>query len=114
VSWFEIHTNDVPRAQAFYGSVLGWTFDDAMPGYSMIGLGDGAPIGGGIAHGDGDRPTDAVFMAQVPDVDGVCAAVADAGGSVVVPPVEMPNGLRFAYVADPDGSVFGLWRPPAG
>ncbi len=114
VSWFEIHTNDADRAQRFYGAVFGWTFDDSLPGYSMISLGEGAPIGGGIAHGDGSRPTDAVFNVQVPDVDAACAAVAAAGGSVVVPADDTPIGLRFAYVADPDGSVFGLWRPPAG
>jgi predicted enzyme related to lactoylglutathione lyase len=113
VSWFEVHTNDVSRAQRFYGAVFGWTFDDSVPGYSMIGLGDDAPIGGGIAHGDGTRPTDAVFNVQVPDVDAACAAVADSGGSVVVPPAATPTGLRFAYIADPDGSVFGLWCPPA-
>jgi predicted enzyme related to lactoylglutathione lyase len=31
-----------------------------------------------------------------------------------VPADSTPIGLRFAYVADPDGSVFGLWCPPTG
>jgi predicted enzyme related to lactoylglutathione lyase len=53
-----------------------------------------------------------VFNVQVDDVPAACDTVAEAGGSVVVEPQEMPNGLAFAYVADPDGSVFGLWKPP--
>ena len=114
VSWFEIHTADPDRAKNFYGGVFGWTFDDSIPGYSMVGIGDGAPIGGGIAHGDGSGPTDAVFNIQVPDVAAACGAVEQAGGSVVMPMTETPIGLKFAYVADPDGSVFGLWCPPAG
>ena len=55
VTWFEIHTADPVRAKKFYGSVLGWTFDDeSMPGYTMIGLGDEAPIGGGLVDTSGD------------------------------------------------------------
>ena len=42
VTWFEIHTANPERAKAFYGAVFGWTFDDAAPGYTMIGLGEGA------------------------------------------------------------------------
>ena len=113
VSWFEIHTADPDRAKSFYGSVFGWSFDDSMPGYSMVGLGDGAPIGGGIAHSEGAYPNDAVFNIQVPDVSAACAAVEAAGGSVVMPADTTPFGLTFAYAADPDGSVFGLWCPPA-
>jgi uncharacterized protein len=113
VSWFEIHTSDPGRAKSFYGAVFGWSFDDSMPGYSMIALGDGAPIGGGIAHSEGAYPNDSVFNIQVSDVPAACQAVEAAGGSIVMPVDTTPFGLTFAYAADPDGSVFGLWCPPA-
>lgn len=114
VTWFEVHTADPDRAEQFYGSVFGWTFDRSMPGYSGVVLGEDAPHGGGIAHTGGERPNHALFNIQVPDVAAACDAVAAAGGSVVVPETLMDNGLAFAYIADPDGSVVGLWRPPAG
>lgn len=112
VTWFEVHSADPDRTKAFYGSVFGWTFDDSMPGYSMINLGDGAPIGGGIAHSNGDYPNDAVFNIQVPDVAAALAAVTEHGGSVVADAQKTDFGLTFAYAANPDGSVFGLWCPP--
>ncbi|MDJ0769599.1 MAG: VOC family protein [Ilumatobacter sp.] len=112
VSWFEIHTADPDRAKAFYGAVFGWSFDDSMPGYTMIDLGDGAPIGGGIAHSNGDYPNDAVFNIQVPDVAASLDAVKEHGGSVIADVQKTPIGLTFAYAANPDGSVFGLWCPP--
>ena len=112
VSWFEIHTADAERAKAFYGGVFGWTFDDSLPGYSLVQMGDGAPIGGGIAHTDGSSPNDAVFNVQVPDVAAAVAAVKEHGGSVVADVDATPIGLTFAYVANPDGAVFGLWCPP--
>jgi len=31
----------------------------------------------------------------------------------VVPRQTTPDGLAFAYVADPDGSTFGVWTPPS-
>ena len=112
VSWFEIHTPDPVRAKAFYGGALGWTFSDDMPGYSMIAAGTGAPIGGGVASTGPEHPAMAVFNVQVPDVAAACARVEALGGAVVMPVQQTPDGLAFAYVADPDGSVFGVWTPP--
>lgn len=113
VTWFEVHTADPERAKSFYGAVFGWSFDDSMPGYSMIGLGDEAPIGGGIAHSEGNYPNDAVFMVQVADVGAALGAAAAHGGSVVAEQQTTPFGLTFGYAANPDGSVFGVWCPPA-
>ena len=113
VTWFEIHTADPARAEEFYGSVLGWTFDgDSMPGYTMIGLGDGARIGGGLVDTGGNSPSDAVLMVQVPDVAASIEAARAAGGSAISEARTMPNGLSFGYVANPDGAVFGVWCPP--
>ncbi len=112
VTWFEIHTANPDRAKAFYGSVFGWTFDDSMPGYSMIGLGDGAPIGGGVADNKGEYPDHAIFMVQVPDVAAALAAVKEHGGSMIADVQKTDIGLTFGYGANPDGSVFGLWCPP--
>jgi predicted enzyme related to lactoylglutathione lyase len=114
VSWFEIHSADPARAKSFYADVFGWEFDDSMPGYSMIELGDGAPIGGGIADNKGEYPNNAVFMVQVADVAATLAVIRQHGGSVVADVQETPFGLSFGYAANPDGSVFGLWCPPAG
>jgi hypothetical protein len=111
VSWFEIHTADPARARRF-AEVFGWTFDDTMPDYPMIGLGEGAPIGGGLVDSSGRYPDHALFMVQVPDVDATLAAVVHHGGSVVAETQVSPAGLAFAYVANPDGSVFGVWCPP--
>ena len=112
VTWFEIHTADPERAKAFYGGVFGWTFDDAVPGYTFIQQGDGAPIGGGIAATGGETPNDAVFNIQVADVAEALAAVKEHGGSIVVEADKTPTGVTFGYAANPDGSVFGLWTPP--
>jgi uncharacterized protein len=112
VSWFEVHTSDVERAKRFYGAVFGWSFDDSMPGYTMVQLGDDAPIGGGVVDNGGSYPDHAIFMIQVADVAAALAAATEHGGSVIAEAQATPVGLTFGYAANPDGSVFGLWCPP--
>jgi len=115
VTWFEVHTDDRERAKAFYGEVFGWEFaDDPAAPYSMVQMGADAPIGGGIAQTEPGQDSRVVFNVQVPDVDAALARVTEQGGTVAVPRQTTPTGLEFAYVADPDGSVFGLWTPPVG
>lgn len=114
VSWFEVHTPDAQRAKDFYGPLFGWTFTDDESGYVLIGQGDGAAIGGGIASTGPEHPAMTVFNVQVPDVAAACARVDELGGKVVMPPQTMPTGLSYAYVADLDGSTFGVWTPPTG
>ncbi len=113
VTWFEVHTSDPTRAKEFYRSVFGWTFDESMPEYTEIGLGDGAPIGGGIVDTGGNYPSDAIFMIQVPDVAAAIDAARTAGGSVISDAQTPPGGPTFGYVANPDGAVFGIWCPPS-
>lgn len=114
VTWFEVHTADPDRAKDFYGTLFGWSFVDQGPDYTMIDLGPDAPIGGGIApHRPGQQPR-ALFLVQVPDVAAICDGVEAAGGTVAIAPQTAPDGLRFAYLTDPDGSTFGIWTPPAG
>ena len=86
VSWFEVHSPDTTRAKAFYGELFGWTFSEAGPDYSLVGLGDDAPIGGGIAPLiEGQAPM-AIICVQVKDVAETCEKVVELGGKVLTPP----------------------------
>jgi predicted enzyme related to lactoylglutathione lyase len=113
VSWFEVHTADPARAKLFYAAVFGWRYDESMPEYTMVELGEGAPIGGGIVDSGGEYPSQALFMVQVPDVAAALAAAAANGGSIIAEAQSTPVGITYGYAANPDGSVFGIWCPPA-
>jgi predicted enzyme related to lactoylglutathione lyase len=58
--------------------------------------------------------TYAIPYVQVPDVSATCVAVEEHGGKVVVETSTTPDGLVWAQVTDPDGSLFGVFTPPAG
>lgn len=117
VTWFEVHTADPSGATAFYGELFGWTFEPlgaGYHGYQLISQGEGAAIGGGVADTGGQGPATVIPCVQVPDVAATAARAVELGGTVVVEPDKTPAGLTFAYVADRDGSVFGVWCPPPG
>lgn len=115
IGWFEIAARDTEKAEAFYGSVLGWSFSDgpAGPAYRIVDAGDG--VNGGLTTAQACVPeTYAIFCAVVPDVAATCERVAELGGRVLVGPETMADtGLTFANVEDPDGNHFGVFCPPA-
>jgi predicted enzyme related to lactoylglutathione lyase len=49
---------------------------------------------------------------SVDDMDAVIDAATGAGGSVVTPPVDIPDHkLKIAYIADPEGHMLELLQP---
>lgn len=126
--WREIHIRDGEAARAFYGALFGWTFEKGpfpeMPYYMING-----PTGtmGGMMQIGADEPMPTVWMTyiSVANVDEAADRAKAAGGSLLVPPTDIPHVGRFALMADPAGAVSGiLWqsngdgprgdRPPTG
>jgi predicted enzyme related to lactoylglutathione lyase len=57
-------------------------------------------------HFPPDVPSNWSLVLEVADTDAAVAHVQELGGSVVVPPNDIPDVGRFAVVADPWGAVF--------
>ena len=114
--WYELMTTDLAAARAFYGQVVGWHSVDAqMPGmdYWMFTVGD-KPVAGLM-----DLPEDARKMGAPPrwigyvtveDVDAATAKVTANGGTVHVPPRDIPSVGRFSTVTDPHGASLALFK----
>ncbi len=117
-SWFELVTEDVEGAKAFYGSLVGWEFEtDTSTGmaYTLVKV-DGVPhpVAGmfdkkHIAAENADRiPSHWGNYITVDDVDAAAERVTVLGGNVIVPPKEIPGVGRFAVIQDPQGAVVSL------
>ena len=52
-----------------------------------------------------------IFYVEVEDIGEHLAKAQDLGGKVVVPKVDIPNYGSFAWFADPEGNIIGLWTP---
>lgn len=112
--WNELNSRDPQAASAFYGSVFGWDTkaDDAMADYSMF-LRDGSPVAGMIdmrGRVPDEIPAHWLAYFGVADLDAAVATAGSAGGTVFVPPTEIPGMGRFAVIGDPQGAFFGAFE----
>lgn len=115
VNWFQIDTDDAAGAEKFYGELFGWNFgtDPSGPDYRLAMKPGGDGPQGGIFDTKGRLPNRAAFFVVVSDVAAAAEHTERLGGKVVTPAVTTPDGLTFAHLQDPAGSVFGVYSPPA-
>jgi uncharacterized protein len=116
--WYELATTDIETAKAFYADVVGWDTGDApMPGsvYTQFTAG-GTPVAGLMKLTGGERRNGPapqwVGFVGVDDVDVAACRVQQLGGSVHVPPTNVPNITRFSVVADPHMVPLALVKGP--
>jgi uncharacterized protein len=121
--WYELTTPDVKAAKAFYANVVGWGARDASePGsapmaYTLFTAGEDA-VGGLLnlpeqASQMGVRPHWIGYV-SVDDVDAAAKRFKQLGGTVHVPPTDVPDFSRFSVVADSQTAILVLvkWRDP--
>lgn len=109
-SWFQLQTKDAEAATAFYRSLLGWeVVEEQMPmgPYRTIKVG-GVGIGGIMKVWEEGMPPHWGSYVTVDDIEAVTAAASSAGGTVLVPPSEIPSVGRFSTVQDPTGGVLNF------
>ncbi len=108
-SWCELMTTDPAAARSFYESLFGWRVDEmSMPGgsYAVVHVGD-KPVGGimSMPPGSEDHPPIWGAYVTVENVDETAARVEELGGSIVMPPTDIPGVGRFCVLRDPQGAV---------
>ncbi len=114
-SWVELSTPDPDASAVFYGQLMGWsTTEPANPeetgGYRMFQQ-DGKNVAGLMGHMQEGQPTAWTTYISVADAEDTAAKVQAAGGSVIVPPMDVMDIGRMAVFADPTGAAFGVWQP---
>jgi predicted enzyme related to lactoylglutathione lyase len=114
-SWVELSSSDADAAASFYSEVLGWNATEPGPveetgGYRMFMQGD-KTVAGLMPHMQEGQPTAWSTYISVADADETAQKVKDAGGTVVVEPMDVMDIGRMAFFSDPTGAVFGVWQP---
>jgi predicted enzyme related to lactoylglutathione lyase len=113
-SWVDLSTPDVDGAKRFYGELFGWTAEPAgdpseTGGYEMFYVGGRRVAGVGPIMGEG-QPTYWTTYFATDDVDALTARVREAGGNVLVGPMDVMDAGRMAMYAHPAGGMFGAWQ----
>jgi predicted enzyme related to lactoylglutathione lyase len=110
--WTDLGTPDLDAAKAFYTAVLGWTYVGGEPEYGGYARAqrnghDAAGVGPQMIPDDPPRWT--TYFAT-DDADATAARVAEAGGTVLGPPMDVGPFGRMAIALDPGGNPFGIWQ----
>lgn len=122
ISWFEIPTIDINRAQKFYETIFGinmmpmdmpnikmrmFPLDDMM---TQVG---GALVDSGGFHKASVTDGPLIYLNANPDVQTVLDKVVAAGGSIMVPKTEISPEYGFMGVfTDTEGNRIGLHSVP--
>jgi predicted enzyme related to lactoylglutathione lyase len=118
--WQELATTDLDAAQSFYRTLLGWEIKQGkapecegaegppMVYNEIVVAGD--HVGGMYKMGPeyGETPSHWIAYVAVDDVDARAAQVTELGGSIRVPPMDIPNVGRFCMINDPTGATISL------
>jgi uncharacterized protein len=122
LSWNELATRQPDDAKQFYPAVFDWNVEDTPMGpvtYTLWKVGD-QMVAGMVPMGDSfpaDVPPHWAVYFAVEDADAAGEKATSLGGSVAVPPTEIPNMGRFAVLSDPQGTAFSVFQstsPPQG
>lgn len=109
--WHGCISTDVDKAKAFYTEVIGWGAEEMQMGdeTSTMFVQGGAPIAHLMAPPMEGVPSCWNNYLRVADVDAATNAAVAAGGSVRMPPTDIPPG-RFSTIALPSGAVVSLFH----
>jgi predicted enzyme related to lactoylglutathione lyase len=110
-NWIDIGVGDIPKAEAFYGGLLGWTAEGAgedAGGYKLWRYND--KVTGGLGPAQSPGPPFWTTYFATDDIAVTTKAVVDAGGRVLVEPMDVMTQGRMAVYMDPSGAAFSAWQ----
>jgi predicted enzyme related to lactoylglutathione lyase len=120
--WTELTTTDPGAAEQFYTALFGWKAKRSAPGSPMpytelTVAGANYPSIGMMAKPPqmpAEVPSFWMPYFQVADVDASVAKATSLGAQVHFGPMTIPDGGRFAAIADPQGAAFAVFAPTPG
>jgi uncharacterized protein len=111
--WFDLGTTDLAAAREFYSRLFGWTTEVSdepeTGGYTNFHK-DGQLVAGAGQVTEPGRPTAWTVYIASDEVATLPDRVEAAGGTTLMPPMDILGYGRMAIFADPAGAVIGAWQ----
>jgi hypothetical protein len=113
-SWADLATTHLDAAKAFYSALFGWEYSEEETGdpaykYSMA-MQKGLPAAGLGQAQEGQPFSVWTTYFAVDDAQATADKVRNAGGSIIMDPVDVMDHGRLGIFGDPTGAVFGVWE----
>ncbi len=116
---FEIPTDDIKRAQAFYTDVFGWQINEIPEmKYTIVVTGptdeqqmakEVGFINGGMMERK-DEFQHPIITIDVDDIEEASKKITEKGGKIVLTKMEVGDMGYAAYFRDSEGNMIGLWE----
>lgn len=118
--WTELTVDDAQEAKAFYGPLLGWSFERSpaepalilatVDGVAAAGISEIREDGLHSPSADFGRPTGWLSYFATGNLTATADAVQANDGQILLPPQAAGTRGRRAVACDPTGAPFGLWQ----
>jgi predicted enzyme related to lactoylglutathione lyase len=115
-SWVDLTTTDADAAREFYARIFGWEYQigPEETNYYTNCLLRGRPVAGLYGMDDETRasgmpPAWAVYMAT-DDAEALARRIGDAGGTIMLGPMDVMEFGRMLVAADPSGAAVAAWQ----
>ncbi|MEA2401827.1 MAG: uncharacterized protein QOK00_2230 [Thermoleophilaceae bacterium] len=111
---FEIVGKDGDKLRSYYSELFGWDIDaDNEMKYGVVQRegntnAEGIGIGGGVTGGPEGYEGHVTVYVSVPDVEASLAQAESLGGTRVMGPEEVMEGLVIGLFEDPEGHTIGV------
>ena len=111
---FEVIGKDGGKLQSYYAELFGWQINAENPmSYGIVAREgntnpDGVGIGGGIGTGPEGYAGHVTFYVEVPDVEAALAKAESLGGTRMMGPERIMDGVELGQFTDPEGHLVGL------
>jgi predicted enzyme related to lactoylglutathione lyase len=111
---FEVIGKDGGSLRRYYSELFDWQIDAGNPiGYGLVAReanlsAEGIGIGGGVGQGPDGYDGHATFYVEVPDVEAALARAESLGGSRMMGPEQVMEGVVIGLFNDPEGHLVGV------
>ena len=112
---FEVIGKAGESLRGYYSDLFGWDFGNAVgpTNYAIVPRdqntnADGIGIGGGVGSAPEGYDGHVTFYVEVPDVEAALAKAESLGGTRVMGPETIMEGITLGQFLDPEGNVVGL------
>lgn len=109
VVYFEIGSKDSTRSTEFYAGLFDWKIERQGPA-AAISTGGPGGIPGHIVDLAAEWGRYITVYVEVDDLQAYLDKAQSLGGKILLPPVPIPGQGSFAWLADPDGNIVGIWK----
>ncbi len=119
-NWVDLSTTDMEGAKAFYSALFGWETTDTLINADMGGVYTNFKLNGYNVAGGGQispemqaqgMPTFWGSYVKHDDADAIAERITAAGGTLMMPPMDVMEEGRMVMAVDPTGATFGVWQP---